>query len=83
VFAWNVNDRDDPSAQWRFELEKIPVGTRLRQSLVIGPRLSATGTAMVENPDQAAKLLSGRQDMHRGNMTLTIHGIKHLAEAVG
>ena len=83
VFAWNVNDRDDPSAQWRFELEKIPGGTRLRQSLVIGPRLSATGAAMVENPEKAAQILSGRQDMHRGNMTLTIQGIKRLAEAGG
>ena len=36
VFAWNVNDRDRPSAQWRFELERIPGGTRLRQRLVIG-----------------------------------------------
>ncbi len=80
VFAWNVNDRDDPSAQWRFELERIPGGTRLRQSLVIGPRLSATGTAMVENPDKAQDILSGRQAMHRSNMTLTIHGIKGLAE---
>ncbi len=46
VFAWNVNDRDQPSAQWRFELEKIPSGTRLRQRLIIGPSLSATGRAM-------------------------------------
>lgn len=81
VFAWNVNDRDEPSAQWRFELEKIPGGTRLRQSMVIGPRLSATGTAMVENPDKAAQILASRQEQHRGNMTLTIHGIKRLAEA--
>ena len=80
VFAWNVNDRDEPSAQWRFELEKIPGGTRLRQSMVIGPRLSATGTAMVENPDKAAQILASRQEQHRGNMTLTIHGIKRLAE---
>lgn len=27
VFAWNVNDRDQPSAQWRFEMERIPGGT--------------------------------------------------------
>ena len=83
VFAWNVNDRDDPSAQWRFELEKIPGGTRLRQCLVIGPRLSATGTAMVENPDKAAQILASRQEQHHGNMTLTIHGIKRLAETEG
>ncbi|MDA1129057.1 MAG: SRPBCC family protein [Chloroflexi bacterium] len=80
VFAWNVNDRNRPSAQWRFELERIPGGTRLRQSLVIGPRLSATGTAMVENPDRAHQILADCQEQHRGNMNLTIQGIKRLAE---
>lgn len=83
AFAWNVNDREDPSAQWRFDLEKIPGGTRLRQSLVIGPRLSATGTAMVENPDKAAQILASRQEQHRANMNLTVQGIKRLAEEGG
>ena len=80
VFAWNVNDRDRPSAQWRFELERIPGGTRLRQSLIIGPSLSATGRAMEENPDQAQQILARRREQHRGNMSLTVQGIKRLAE---
>ena len=80
VFAWNVNDRDQPSAQWRFELERIPGGTRLRQRLIIGPSLSATGRAMEENPDQAQQILDRRREQHRGNMALTIQGIKRLAE---
>jgi len=80
VFAWNVNDRDWPSAQWRFELERIPGGTRLSQRLVIGPSLSATGRAMEENPDQALQILASRREQHRGNMTLTVQGIKRLAE---
>ena len=81
VFAWNVNDRDQPSAQWRFELEKIPSGTRLRQRLIIGPSLSATGRAMEANPDQAQQILANRREQHRGNMVLNLHGIKRLAEA--
>ena len=80
VFAWNVNDRDRPSAQWRFELERIPEGTRLRQRLIIGPSLSATGRAMEENPGQAQQILARRREQHRGNMTLTVQGIKRLAE---
>ena len=80
VFAWNVNDRDRPSAQWRFELEPIPGGTRLRQQLVIGPSLSATGRAMEEDPSQAPRILAQRREQHRGNMTLTVQGIKSLAE---
>ena len=83
VFAWKVNDRDEPSAQWRFELEKIPGGTRLRQRLVIGPRLSATGHAMKDNPDQAEQILASRQEQHRGNMALNLNGIKETAEKGG
>ncbi len=80
VFAWNVNDRDRPSAQWRFELERIPGGTRLSQRLVIGPSLSATGRAMEANPDQARHILASRREQHRGNMLLNLQGIKRLAE---
>ena len=80
VFAWNVNDRDEPSAKWRFELERIPGGTRLRQRFILGQRLSATGTAMVENPEQAERILASRQEQHRGNMMLNLRGIKELAE---
>ena len=83
VFAWNVNDRDEPSAKWRFELEKIPGGTRLRQRFILGQRLSATGTAMVENPEQAERILASRQEQHRGNMMLNLRGIKELAEQGG
>ena len=81
VFSWNVNDRDQPSAQWRFELERIPGGTRLRQRLIIGPSLSTTGRAMEENPGQALQILASRREQHRGNMNLTVQGIKRLAEA--
>ena len=81
VFAWNVNDRDQPSAQWCFELERIPSGTRLRQRLIIGPSLSATGRAMEANPDRAAQILANRREQHRGNMTLNLQGIKRLSES--
>ena len=80
VFAWNVNDRDRPSAQWRFELERLPGGTRLSQRLVMGPSLSATGRAMEANPDQARHILASRREQHRGNMLLNLQGIKRLAE---
>ena len=81
VFAWNVNDRDEPSAQWGFELEKIPGGTRLRQRFILGRRLSATGHAMVDNPEKAAQILASRQEHHKGNMMLNLQGIKEIAEA--
>ena len=81
VFAWNVGDPDTPSAQWRFELDRIHGGARLRQRLVIGPRVSGTGRAMEENPEQAQQILASRREQHRGNMTRTVQGIKQLAEA--
>ncbi|MDA0264834.1 MAG: SRPBCC family protein [Chloroflexi bacterium] len=80
VFAWHVNDRERPSAQWRFELERLPGGTRLRQRLVIGPSLSATGRAMEGHPSQAHQILANRLEQHRGNMVLNLEGIKRLAE---
>jgi len=83
AFAWNVNDRDEPSAQWGFELEKIPGGTRLRQRFILGRRLSATGHAMVDNPEKAAQILASRQEHHKGNMMLNLQGIKEIAEAGG
>ena len=83
IFAWNVNDPDEPSAQWGFELEKIPGGTRLRQRFILGRRLSATGHAMVDNPEKAAQILASRQEHHKGNMMLNLHGIKEIAEAGG
>ena len=83
VFAWNVNGPDRTTAQWRFELEPIPGGTRLSQRLVIGPNLSATGRAMEANPGQAQQILANRREQHRGNMILNLQGIKRLVESGG
>ena len=80
AFAWNVNDPDRPTAQWRFELEPVGEKTRLRFHMIIGPGLSATGKAMEGNPAQAAEVLAQRRDQHRYNMDRTVQGIKHLAE---
>jgi hypothetical protein len=81
VFAWNVNDADHPTAQWRFELEPLGDKTRLRFHMVVGPGLSATGRAMQEDPEQAPVVLAQRREQHRGNMDLTLQGIKRMAEA--
>jgi len=42
--------------------------------------LSATGRGMEENPDRAQQILARRREQHRDNMTLTVQGIKQLAE---
>ena len=42
LFAWNVSDAEQPSAQWRFELDHVGDSTRLRQCMTMGPGLSGT-----------------------------------------
>ncbi|MGQ4806683.1 hypothetical protein NKDENANG_00014 [Candidatus Entotheonellaceae bacterium PAL068K] len=81
VFAWNVSDPDRPGAQWRFELEPLAPGTRLRQHMTIGPGISGTSRAMLQQPDQAPQILARRREQLRRNMELTTQGIKRLAES--
>lgn len=80
AFAWNVGNPDEPSAMWRFDLEAIGDGTRLRQHMNIGTRRSGTSRAMEEDPGQAEQILARRRDQLRRNMELTTQGIKGLAE---
>jgi hypothetical protein len=79
--AWNVNDPDQPAAQWRFELDQVGDTTRLRQCMTIGPGRSGTSRAMAEDPGQAKQILARRREVLRRNMERTIQGIKALAEA--
>jgi len=83
VLAWNVSDPAQPSAQWRFELEALGSGTRLRQHVTIGPGMSGTARAMQQHPEQAQQILTRRRDQLRRNMERTTHGIKQLAESPG
>lgn len=36
-FAWHTGTGPQPTAQWRYHLEKIPGGTRLRHMVTLGP----------------------------------------------
>jgi nitroreductase/uncharacterized protein YndB with AHSA1/START domain len=83
VFAWNVNNPDLPSAQWRFELDQVGEGTRLRQHMTIGPGRSGTSRAMEEDPEHEREILARRRQQLRNNMELTVRGIKQLAESGG
>jgi hypothetical protein len=83
VLAWHVSDAAQPSAQWRFELEPLGSGTRLRQSMTMGPGLSGTARRMVQDPEHAQEILSQRREQLRRNMERTTQGIKRLAEAPG
>ncbi len=80
-FAWNCADPDQPAAQWRYTLEKIPGGTRLRHLVTLGPGPSGLTHIINEMPEREAEIIAKRQDDLKANMQATVDGIKALAEA--
>lgn len=80
-FAWNCADPDQPAAQWRYTLEKIPGGTRLRHLVTLGPGPSGLTHIINEKPECEAEVIAYRQNDLKINMQATVAGIKALAEA--
>ena len=83
VFAWHVGDPDDPAAQWRFEIQPLLGGTRLRFSMVLGPGPSGLTLAIDAIPDKEVAIIANRQKGQIANMRRTAEGIRDLAEASG
>jgi len=81
AFGWSVNDIDNPTARWRFELMQQAGSTRLRFSMVLGPGPSYLTMFIKENPDRESAIIGARQGQQRKNMSRTIEGIKALAES--
>ena len=80
AFAWAVSDPDHPAATWRFSLEPVGTGTRLTQSVRIGPAPSGLTPAIEAMPDKEERIIARRLEEHRVNMLATLDGIKALAE---
>jgi hypothetical protein len=80
-FGWVVGDVDDPSAQWRFQLEESGGATTLSQWMRMGPARSGINAAIDAMPDKESRILERRLSEHRSNMAATLAGIKELAEA--
>ncbi|MBD0672052.1 SRPBCC family protein [Streptomyces sp. CBMA156] len=94
VLAWGVMDADgrygEPvrdlagsPARWRFELAPEEGGTRLRQSVVIGPGRSGASLVIDAKPELEEKIVDFRLNELRTGMTATLEGIKSLAERAG
>lgn len=79
-FAWHVSDVEDSVARWRFDIERVPGGSRLRFGVRLGPGPSGLTAAIEADPEREAEIIGGRQDWLRENMQLTIDGIRELAE---
>ncbi|MFJ9443715.1 SRPBCC family protein [Kitasatospora sp. NPDC101235] len=91
VFAWGAMDADGrygapvsdltgALARWRFELTPEDGGTRLHQSVVIGPGRSGASLVIDARPELEEKIVEFRLNELRTGMTTTLEGIKSLAE---
>lgn len=83
-FEWTVEDLDDPVACWRFELEPAPGGgTVLRLWAKVGSGRSGLTMAIDRRPELEERIVAGRLEEWRANMTATVEGIKAVAEGGG
>jgi hypothetical protein len=80
VFAWAVEDRDNPTAIWRFRLEPKDGGTELSQWMQMGPARSGLSVAIEQMPDKEEKIVFVRMREFERNMSVTLAHIKKLAE---
>ena len=80
VFAWAVEDPDDPSAVWRFELTPSGGGTELRQRARMGPGFSLLCEAIASMPDKEERIVAGRLREWQAAIEANLAALKELAE---
>jgi uncharacterized protein YndB with AHSA1/START domain len=80
VLAWAVEDRDNPTAIWRFSLHPQDGGTLLTQWMQMGPARSGLSFAIDRMPDNEQKIVFVRMREFEQNMTVTLEHIKQLVE---
>lgn len=81
VFAWAVEDPEQPSAVWRFSLRAADDGgTELTQWVRMGPGRSGLSYAIDQMPEKEQKIVYVRMREFEQNMTATLDAIKKLAE---
>ena len=81
--GWNVEDDGVVSASWRFEVLAEGDRTRLRQWGRMGPGPSGLTPAIAARPDKEERIVAGRMEEWRRNMTANVEGIKALVESEG
>jgi uncharacterized protein YndB with AHSA1/START domain len=81
VFAWAVQDPDNPSATWRFRLEREGRGTRLSQWAQMGPGPSGLSSAIERMPEKEQKIVYVRLKEFEQGMTRNLEAIKQRMEA--
>ncbi|WP_029111995.1 SRPBCC family protein [Mycobacterium sp. URHB0044] len=80
VFAWAVEDPDEPTATWRFTLVPERGGTSLTQWMQMGPARSGLSFAIDAMPDKEQKIVFVRMREFEQSMTRVVAQIKAMAE---
>ena len=80
---WVVEDVDDPTARWRFDLVPSDGGTDLTMTAVMGPGPSGVLNLIRRLPEKEEKIVANRLAEWEANMRATIEGIRDLVEAGG
>jgi hypothetical protein len=80
VFAWAVEDVDNPSSIWRFTLRPHDGGTLIEQWAQMGPARSGLSFAIDAMPEKEAKIVFVRLREWQAAMTANLAAVKALAE---
>jgi hypothetical protein len=80
AFAWAVENRDNPTAIWRFSLLPKDGGTELTQWMQLGPGRSGLSFAIDRMPEKEQKIVFVRMREFEQNMAVTLEHIKRLVE---
>ncbi|MDN5929951.1 MAG: SRPBCC family protein [Pseudonocardia sp.] len=80
-FGWDVEDPDNPTASWRFELTPRDGGTEVRQWARMGPGRSNLNRAIDAMPEKEERIVAGRLREWQAGIEANLAAIKVRAEA--
>lgn len=82
TFAWSpIDDRGDPLATWRFDLEPVEGGTRVTQTVLLGPGRSGITWAIRQRPDDEAAIISSRLAQFEEAMAANLERLAEVVQA--
>jgi len=80
AFGWDVEDPDNPTASWRFELTPRDGGTEVRQWARMGPGRSNLNRAIDAMPEKEERIVAGRLREWQAGIDANLAAIKERAE---
>lgn len=80
VFSWAVENVEDPTAVWGFELTPTDDGTVLRQFAQLGPGPSGLSQVIERMPEKEERIVEYRLREFRAGIERNLSAIRELAE---